>query len=240
MRLAATLITVMVIAAGLAIVSPLFLPLNTPEVKQRVMLCFDVLEPENSVQWCQNISNILNDKNLPASVFFLGKVANQNPTCTTVFNGKVDVGCKTYNKVALAGIDDYSVKLQEVEDGKAAVDEAGKLDVKSFRAANGGVDDDVYSLLSRCGILADFSYNDHYNIYENGQFVRYNASVYDGNTHSASFFLNHAKSSKPIIICFDSNDSTVNIADFLSKLQGSDLVFVNASDLAGSPLTGRR
>jgi peptidoglycan/xylan/chitin deacetylase (PgdA/CDA1 family) len=239
MRVAATLITVMVIAAGLAIVSPLFLPLNS-EVKQKVMLCFDVLETENSVQWCQNISNILKSKNLPASIFILGKVANQTPSCTTVFNGKVDVGCKTYNKVALASIDDYSVKLQEIEDGKAAVDEAGKLDVKSFRAANGEVDDDIYSLLNRCGVLADFSYKDHYNIYENGQFVRYNASVYDGNTYSASFFLNHAKSSEPIIICFDSSDSTVRVADFLSKLQSDDLVFVNASDLAGSPLTGRR
>jgi len=146
---------------------------------------------------------------------------------------------KTYGNVALSSIEDYSIKLQEVQDGKAVVDKAGNLNVKSFRAANDAVDDDIYSLLNRCGILADFSYKDHYNIYENNQFIRYAAEVFEGKNYSPDYFLNHSKSTKPLIICFDSSDSTVSIEEFLTELQTGDFLFVNASELAGLDLTSR-
>lgn len=239
MRLVATIITVMVIAVGFAISSPLFFRQDPPEAKQKVMLCFDVLESGNPVDWCHNLSDILNEKNLAAIVFILGKVAQENPQCTTLFGDKVDIGSQTYSNVALASIEDYSIKLQEVQDGKAAIDEAGNLTVRTFRAARGETDDDIYSLLNRCSILADFSYPDHYNIYENDQFVKYDATVYEGRNYSPDYFLNSAKSAQPIIINFDSNDATANIEDFISKLQTGNFEFVNASELAGLALTSR-
>jgi len=238
MQLFATIITVMVIALGFAIISPLFSPLITPEIKQKLMLCFDVSESENSAQWCQNLSVILAEKNLPATVFLLGEVAQNNPQCT-LFSDKIDVGSKTYGNVALSSIEDYSIKLQEVQEGKSAVDKAGNLNVKSFRATNDAVDDDIYSLLNRCGILADFSYKDHYNIYENNQFIRYAAEVFEGKNYSPDYFLNHSKPTKPLIICFDSSDSTISIEEFLTELQTGDFLFVNASELAGLALTSR-
>ncbi len=203
------------------------------------MLTFIVLETSDATEWCHNLSTMLKEKNLPATIFILGKVAEQNPLYASFFSSKVDFGSQTYNKIDLASINDYSVKLQEVKEGKAAVDKAGNFDVKIFRASNGIPDYDIFSLLSRNGILADFSYLDHFNVYENDQFVRYEAQVYEWKNYSPDFFLNKAKTTQPIIINFDSNHAVSRIGYFLSELQKGDFEFVNASQLTGLTLTSR-
>jgi hypothetical protein len=109
-----------------------------------------------------------------------------------------------------------------------------------FRAPFGATDQDIYSLLSRSGILADFSYNDQYNVYQNGQFVRYDAAVYEGRDYSPDYFLALPDISKPIIIFFDNRCPISSIETFISTLKKGNLEFVNASELAGFTLTDRR
>ena len=65
-------------------------------------------------------------------VFFVGKVAEQNPEAVTCFGNRVDIGSQTYDYVNLTTINDYSLKLQEVEQGKFAVDTAGHLNSSVF------------------------------------------------------------------------------------------------------------
>jgi hypothetical protein len=239
LRLAATIATVLIVALGLIIISPLFIQPAAPETKQKVMLCFDIAEGNNLPEWTSNLASILNEKSLPATVFVLGKIAQENPQTVLAFNSKVDVGCKTYDNVNISTVEDYSLRLLQVKEGKTAVDSAGNLKTAAFRGNVGINDQDIFSLLSRNDVFADFSFSDHYNVYENNQFVRYNAQVFEANRYSADYFLSRTKTSEPVIIIFDSNTSIQSIDAFLLKLQTGDFQFVNASELTGLSLTVR-
>lgn len=236
----AIIITVLVIVAGFAMISPLFLRPSKSAPQPRVMLSFSVLESSNATEWCQDLSSILNSYNIGATVFIVGKVAEQYPQIVSCFSDKVDIGSQTYNHLDLTSIPDYSLKLQEVKEGKTAVDDSGNLNSAIFRAPFGATDRDIYSLLSRSGILADFSYSNQYNLYQNGQFVRYDAAVYQGRDYSPDFFLKLPDISKPIILVFDNDYPVSDIATFISSLKKTNLQFVNASELAGFTLTDRR
>ena len=240
LRHAAIIITVLVIVAGFAMISPLFLRHDSAESRQKVMLSFSVSESDNVVEWCQNLSSILNSYNIGATVFMAGKVAEQYPQIVSYFSDKVDIGSQTYNNLDLTNIPDYSLKLQEVQEGKTAVDNAGNLHSGVFRAPFGATDPDIYSLLSRSGILADFSYDNQYNLYRNGQFVRYDAAVYQGQDYSPDFFSTLPDISIPIIIIFDNTCPLSDIETIISSLKKTNLQFVNASELAGITLTDRR
>lgn len=174
-----------------------------------------------------------------AVVFFVGKVAEQNPQAVTCFSNKVDIGSQTYNYVNLTSIYDYSLKLQEVQLGKAAVDSAGKLNSKIFQAPYGATDQDIYSILSRSGIIADFSYTSNFNVYQNGQFIKFNASIFKATDHSPNFYIQRAQISEPKIIEFDNTWSTPNINSFLDTLCTGNFEFINASDLTGFALTSK-
>jgi peptidoglycan/xylan/chitin deacetylase (PgdA/CDA1 family) len=237
LKLAATIATVIVIIVGFAMISPLFF--RQDKVDKRVMLSFSISEPDNAAEWCRNLSSILKTHNIPATVFIVGKIAEQYPQTVTCFSDKVDIGSQTYDNLNLTGISDYSVKLQEVKKGKTAVDKAGHVYSRVFRAPYGATDQDIYSLLSRSGISADFSYKSQYNVYQNGQFIKFNAAVFDGKHYSPEFFLTRAKTSQPLIIEFDNTYSTSDIEVFLSKLITGDFEFVNASKLVGLTLTSR-
>jgi peptidoglycan/xylan/chitin deacetylase (PgdA/CDA1 family) len=237
---AAILTTVLVLVAGFAMISPLFLRLDRAEPKQKVMLSFSVSESDDVVEWCKALSSILNGYNVGATVFIVGEVAEQYPQIVSCFGDKVDVGSQTYDNIDLTSIADYSLKLEEVKEGKIAVDGAGNLYSRVFRAPFGATDQDIYSLLSRSGILADFSYDNQYNLYEDGQFVRHNAAVYEGRDYSPDFFLTLPNISEPLIIVFDSTCPISSIESFISELKKGRLEFVNASQLAGFTLTSRR
>lgn len=241
LRHAATIVTVLVLIAGFAMISPLFYRPNQPQPKQQIMLSFNISNsnPKDIVEWSQNLSLILTKYNLPATVFIVGHVADQHPQTVTVFNEKIDIGSQTYRNIDLTSITDYTLKLQEVKQGKAAVDNAGQLNSSIFRAPKGGTDQDIYSLLSRSGIMADFSYTAQYNLYQNGQFVKFNASVFDAAKHPSSFFLGEFQVGDPVIIEFSDDWSTSEIDSYLQQLRLGDFWFVNASELVGFALTKR-
>ena len=237
---AAIITTGLVLVAGFAMISPLFLKLDRAEPTQKVMLSFSVSESDDVVEWCKDLSSILNGYNIDATVFIVGEVAEQYPQIVSYFGDKVDIGSQTYNNIDLTSIPDYSLKLQEVQEGKTAVDNAGNLYSGVFRAPLGATDQDIYSLLSRSGIMADFSYDSQYNLYQNGQFVRYEAAVYEGRDYSPDYFSTLPNISKPLIIIFDSTYPISGIETFISTLKKGHLEFVNASELAGFTLTDRR
>ena len=240
LKRAGLIVTVLVIVAGFAMISPLFLRLDRAEPKQKVMLSFSVSESNDALEWCKNLSSILNSYNIGATVFVVGKVTEQYPQIISCFSDKVDIGSQTYNNIDLTSIPDYSLKLQEVQEGKTAVDNAGNFYSKAFRAPSGATDQDIYSLLSRSGIMADFSYDNQYNLYQNGQFEKYDAAVYEGRDYSPDFFSTLTDISTPIIIIFDNTCPTSSIETLISRLKKSHLEFVNASELAGFTLTDRR
>ena len=238
-KLVAAIITVLIIIVGFIMISPLILRPGNVEAKQKVMLSFSVLQSDDAVEWCKNLSSILNAYDMSATVFVVGRVAEQYPQTVLSFSDKVDIGSETYSYSNLTSISDYSIKLEEVRKGKAAVDNAGHLDSRIFRAPYGATDQDIYSLLSRSGILADFSYKNQYNVYQNGQFIRFDATVFEGRDHSPDFLLTVNRTLQPLIVDFDNTYSTSTIESFLSRLKTSDLEFVNASELVGLALTQR-
>ena len=239
LKLVATIITVLIIAVGFVMISPLLFRYGNVEAKQKVMLSFDVLQSDGAVEWCGNLSSILNAYDMSATVFVVGRVAEQYPETVLSFSDKVDIGSETYGYSNLTSISDYSMKLEEVQKGKAAVDIAGHLNSRVFRAPYGATDQDIYSLLSRSGILADFSYNNQYNFYQNGRFIKFDATVVEARGYSPDFFLQGNRRSEPLIIDFDNTYSAASIGSFLSDLRKGDFEFVNASQIVGLTLTQR-
>lgn len=203
------------------------------------MLSFSASESNDIADWCRNLSSILKSYDISATLFIVGKVAEQHPECVSCFSSKVDIGSQTYSNLNLTSIADYDTQLEEVRKGKQAVDTAGNLYSRVFRAPNGDTDQNIYSLLSRNDILADFSYGSQYNVYLDNQFVKFDATVYDGTTCSANSILTLKKSSKPIIIHFDSEYPAELISDFIGTLKTGQLDFVNASEMTGLNLTVR-
>jgi len=203
------------------------------------MLVFDVLDDDEVKGWCYNLSSILENQNVKATVFIVGKVAENNPESVSCFGPKIDIGSLTYNYSDLTSISDYSLQLEEVRKGKQAVDDAGNLYSRLFKAPFGSTDDNIYSLLSRSDILADFSYQTHYNLYLEDKFIKFDATVYNGSSHSANFFSSLPKTPEPIIIVFDNTYSTAYVEKFISEIKNSEVDIVNASEIAGNNLTLR-
>jgi len=177
--------------------------------------------------------------NVKATVFVTGKVAEECPECVKAFTKDVDIGSQTYSYVNLTSISDYTIQLEEVRKGKAAVDEAGNLYSRLFKAPYCAVDHNIYSLLSRSDITADFSYENQYNIYRNEEFLWFNAAVFNARDHSVEFFLGLPKTERLLIINFDNTQSISFIEGFLSGLFKGDIEFVNASRIAQAELTIR-
>lgn len=240
LKYVAAITTGMVIVAGFAMISPLFFQPNNIEPKQKVMLSFNISESADVVEWCRDLSYLLNTYDIGASVFIVGKVAQQHPQVVLCFGDRVDIGSQTYNNLDLTKISDYSVKLQEVKEGKMAVDYAGNLYTKVFRAPFGATDQDIYSLLSCSDILADFSYKSQYNVYQNGQFIKHDAVIYIARDYSPDFFLSLPKTTEPVIIIFDDGYPISDIKVLISGLKNADVEFVNASELTDLVLTTRR
>ena len=231
--------TGLVIAFGIAMVVPAFTrtPNYTPPLI--VMLSFSVTDYDNSDDWCNNLSSIFKKYGVKATVFVTGKVADQYPECVTTFSNNIDIGSQTYSYVDLPSVPDYTAQLEEVRNGKQAVDYAGKLYSRIFKAPYESTDQNIYSLLTRSDIAADFSYHDQYNKYYNGQFIRFDLAVYEGNNHSADFFHSLTVSETPILINFDNSTPVEQIDRFISELKSGNVRFVNASEVTGIDLTVR-
>lgn len=242
--------TSVVIALGLAMIAPAFLQHNIAGLISKkptpVMLSFNVLEAEASDQdvddWCKALAMVLDEQNVPAVVFLSGKMANDHPECVTAFSDVIDIGSQTYSYTKLTSIDDYLQALKEVKEGKEAVDKVGKLDSKLFRAPYASTDENIYSLLGRSNITADFSYEGQYNKYENGSFIRYDLITFNGTNLNSIISSEPQQSDKPIDINFDNSMQPHDIDVVISELKsalGNNIAFVNPSELTGLDLTIR-
>ena len=224
------------ILGGVTIVLPDFIKQSEPT---EILLTFDITDKNNLPTWCLNLSNVLQKHNVNAAIFISGKIAQQYPECITSFGKGIDIGSQTYNYVNLNSISDYSVQLDEIRNGKNIIDNTGNLDSKLFRAPYGNTDDNIYSLLYRSNILADFSYENQYNKYENGTFIKFQISNYNTSKYSKEIFYKLDESNKPIIINFDNSISIQRIEDFIADINSNNIRFVSASELTKTQLTIR-
>lgn len=225
-----------VIILGIVMVVPAFFP---PIQKLPILLTFTIDDDNSLPTWCDQLSSVLKKYDAKAVVFVNGKMAQKYPQCITDFSNKVDIGSSTYDYSQLTSISDYSKQLDEIQKGKSAVDTAGKLDSKIFKAPYGSVDDNIYSLLTRSGILADFSYDNQYNKYYNGQFIKFDLISYDGNKITSTFINGLEPDKGTISINYDNSTPVEKIDEFISKLDLGKIKFFNASDIAGIDLTVR-
>jgi peptidoglycan/xylan/chitin deacetylase (PgdA/CDA1 family) len=168
-------------------------------------------------------------------------MAENHSQCVASFGENIDIGSSTYSYKNLATITDYSEQLREVQEGKNAVGLAGNLDSKSFRAPFGGTDDNIYSLLNRSGILADFSYSDRYHKYYQDQFIWFGITVYNASSTTGESLkdLQHDENDRPIQIDIDNSVPMSRIREIIGTLKDERAQFLNASVLTGIQLTIR-
>lgn len=240
MKLVATISTIIVIAVGVGLVSQIFF-INADGPKQAVMISVSINGGANLPQWCDELSSALDAAAIKATVFVAGRVAENYPECIEQLaaNRMLDIGSQTYNYISLLSIPDYTVRLEEIQNGKHAVNNAGKIDSRVFKAPLGETDADIYSLLNRSNIIADFSYDDHYNKYHQGNYIWFNVTSFDVTEHEPSFYQTLPINDTPFIINFDTSDRIDRLEKLISQLKDSHFKFVNASDLTKLELTVR-
>ena len=236
---AAIISTTLIITFGILIVAPSFVRPNGDQ-KLKIMLSVNIIDPGNVVAWCRDLTAFLKQNGISATIFFSGKIAEMFPESVRGFPSNIDIGSETYNCVDLASLRDSSLQLEEVDKGKFMVDIAGNLSSKAFKAPFGSTDESIHLLLRTSGILADFSYDNHYNVRADEQFIKYGCSAYDGYEHCADFFMSLPRTGKPVILNFNNTLPVSTIIELVSQLKGNDVEFVNASQLTGLSLTGRR
>ncbi len=235
----AAIATTIVLLLGIFMVAPVFFREPNGQTNVQVFLSFDAVDKEQVSVWCSELATALKEENVKATVFFSGKVAESNPDILGYFEDGIDIGSQTYNYVDLSTVSDFSVQLEEVKAGKEAVDETGNLYSRVFRAPYGGTDENIYYILSQSDIIADFSYTQQYNLYQNGQFLKYDAVAYEGSLDAVELISENPSASNVYILTFDSSCLVEQIREVISALKETGVEFVNASDLAGVDLTGR-
>jgi len=206
-----------------------------------VLISININNGENLPEWCDNLDTMLKAADVKAAVFITGSVAEKYPTCVSKLatNSKLDIGSQTLDYVSLTSLSDYTDQLNEVKKGKQAVDIAGNLQTHSFKAPYGDTDENIYSLLNRSDITADFSHGTYYTKYRQGYFIWFNATSFDGSKQSADELQNMAANGTPIIINFDNTDTIESIHAVISQLNAGSSRFVNTSDITGIQLTER-
>lgn len=234
--LGAIIATTSVIILGVLIISPVFF---TNEKPTPVMLSFNIIDQPYLENWCQDISSFLLSENIRGTIFISGKLAEKYPSCITSFPNSFDFGSQTYSNVPLTEISDYSLKLEEVKKGRQTINMVGNLDSKLFKAPYGETDDDIYSLLSRNDILADFSYQNQYHKYHENQFLKFDLLTYDSQNLSKNLLQNIESSDVPVQIEFETYMSRDEIQSTISELGSLDIEFVTASDIVKMELTRR-
>lgn len=229
--------TALVLIFGIALVIPAYFQVDTNGSK--AMLIFSVTDSDGAQDWFYNLSTILQKTGVPATIFVSGEFASAHPECITSLADNIDIGSQTYSYVKLTGVSDYLHQLEEIMKGKEAVDAAGRLDSRLFMAPFRATDDNIYSLLNRSGILADFSYTDHYNKFHNGQFIKFEIESCNGSKFSTDYILQN-KASGLIMIYFEAFTPIARISELLTSLKSAKWQFFNASEITGLTLTVRR
>jgi peptidoglycan/xylan/chitin deacetylase (PgdA/CDA1 family) len=213
---------------------------DASEGKVNIILLFEVNDFKNTTAWCIELSTFLEENHLKATIFFSGKVAEKHGECVKCFSNSIDIGSQTFSYIDLTSIEDYEIQLEEVKRGKEIVDDAGNLDSKLFRAPYGLTDENIYSLLYRSNIIADFSYEQQYNKYCEDQFLKFKLQTYNSSENSPDFFRNLIDRDDPVAIVFDLSDSIGHIEEFILELKSENVRFLSTSELTGLELTVRR
>lgn len=237
----ALIATVLVIALGVSLVAPVFFIGQAEARKQVVMLSFSITDQENLPTWCDDLRSVLLAEELRATVFVTGRVADEYPNCVAQLSTNVDldIGSQTYDNVLLTPSSDYSDMLDEVKRGKAAVDNAGRIESHAFKAPVGKTDENIYSLLNRSSILADFTDATFYTRYNGEYYIWFNTTSYDASGTSPELINRLELSEVPLIINFENSDSMLTVRTFVSELDKNKFSFANASDLTRLELTIR-
>jgi len=234
--LGAVIATTSIIILGVLLVSPVFF---VSEGSTPVMLSFNIYDQPNLEDWCQELSVFLDSKNISGTLFISGEMAEKYPSCITSFPKDFDIGSQTFSYVRLTQVSDYSIQLEEVQKGRESVNKVGNLDSKLFKAPFGDTDENIYSILSRNGILADFSYQNQYNKYHDDQFLKFDLLTYEPQTESIDSLQNMASSEVPIQLEFDTYMQVREIEEIISDLESWNVKFVTASDISKIDLTRR-
>ena len=216
-----------------------------PKKPTVIVPVFGINKDINLPNICNAIYSIINKHNLKGALFISGNLAEKYPKCISLFssNENIDIGSQTYSYSNLTSIPDYTKQLNEVKNGKRVIDYVGKVDSKLFKAPYGSTDGNIYSLLSRSGILADFSYSNQYNKYENGQFIKYNIITYNPSSNQSNILSVLASSKgENVLINFDNSIPLDQIDSFISKLKSvnKNIKFASVSDITGMNLTIRK
>lgn len=258
LRHAGLVATGTIVVLGVVMIVPAFTQHQRIDNRGMVMLSFDIsfAGDEDASTWCKDLVSMLARHNNPkATIFVTGKIAETNPVCVTSFssNNNYDIGSQTYSYANLVSLNDYAKALEEIQNGKHSVDKAGNIDSMVFRAPYGQTNQDIYSLLTRSGITADFSYVNHYNKYEGEAigFVKHDLKVLpaanDGLqlfslvSYDNNFMSQVSQNRVPLEIIFDNSMKIEEIDKFLSEISAdSKIRFVDASDITGVDLTAER
>ncbi len=232
-KYASIIATAIVLSFGVLIILS---PLINATKQQPVLLSFEINNENNLPQWCDGVSSILKKYDISATIFAPGDIASSYPGCFKNLPHGVDIGSETFHYVDLTNITDYEEQINEVVSGKKSIDNAAGVNSKLFKAPYGKTDQNIYSLLTKAGILADLSYVDHYNKYYNGQFIKFDLDTYNGSSLAADL-LHSLHSPNPILIKFDSSDSLNSIDDVISHLKAQRVQFLTVSEITGLNLT---
>jgi hypothetical protein len=250
------ILTGIIISLGVALVMPAYYqhkyqqlmvikPLPSTPPSNPLLLAFSIVDEKNLPNWCTDLFSFIKNQNLKATLFIAGKVAEKFPDCVTNFSSygyRVDIGSLTYNYVNLTSIPDHMRQLQEIQKGKATIDKIANVNSTLFKAPYGSTDPNIYSLLTRSGIIADFSYPQQYNKYENGQFTNYNLVAFNGSNYKSKDLFNHIISNQiPGMLNFDNSVPVDNINKLITKIKKANKnSFITPSELTSLALTQRQ
>lgn len=227
--------TGLIIVLAVVLILPPFLSYSFSA--QQILLTYTVVPNDNTSTWCKELSQVLEKHNAKAAIFLSGSVAEKHPECVTSFSNDVDIGSQGYSGVSILSLSDYSEQLQEIQQGKQAIDLIGNFDSKLFKSPYGETDQNIYSLLQKSDILADFSYKDQYNKFYNGQFIWFEVDSFDADKFSIDDIpVKSSERVRPIIIDFENNISVSEIDSILSEIKKQQVILVSASDLVGFEL----
>ncbi len=227
--------TGLVITLAVVLVLPPFLSYqHTP---QQVLFIFTIDSKKDTSTWCTQLSQVLENHDAKATIFLSGSTAKQHPECVTSFSDEIDIGSQGYSGISIPVMSDYSAQLEEVRKGKQVIDKIGNFDSKLFKSPNGNTDQNIYSLLKKSNILADFSYDEQYNKFHDGKFIWFTIESYDVSSFSISDIpTKTSERTNPIIINFENNYPIDKIDNILSKIKKQQVTIVSASDLVGFEL----
>jgi len=226
--------TSIVLILGMAMVVPAFMfPTTTDSEKLKVLVQLEIKENSNLPYWCSDFREKLEQNPIKSVVFLTGKIAENYPECIFLVEG-VDIGSQGYQYRHIPEITDYLQQLSQIQNGKRAIEAYGGVDSKLFKAPYGETDQNIYSLLTRSGILGDFSSEEQYNLYLDGQFVKYELLTIENVIE-----LESKNGNQIATFSFDNSKSVNSIFNTIDEIRRHDVQFVNPSDLYGKPLTTR-